>query len=89
VRHQNDFVVADRHTLLGVTEADSGQQRSSWNALGLPPTLAVVVTQQDVTPLAHRHQPLARKGNIEKQRAGSERRMFGENPWDSRLRNGG
>jgi hypothetical protein len=84
-RRQNDFVVANRHTFPGVDEADSGQQRPSWNAVSLPPRLPVVVTQQDVPPLSHRHQALARRGNIEKKRASRKRRMFGQSNGAFRL----
>jgi hypothetical protein len=42
----------------------------------------MVVTQQNVTPLSHRYQPLARGDNIEQKRARGKRGMFGENPGD-------
>ena len=77
-RRQNDFIVADRHTVEEVTEAHSGQQRPSWNTLGLSPRPAVVVTQQDVSPLSYRHQPLVRRRNTEKKRTRGERRSFGK-----------
>ena len=84
-RRQNDFVVADRHAFQEVTEAHTGQQRPSWNAVSLSPRLPVVVTQQDVPPLSHRHQALARRGNIEKKRASRKRRMFGQSNGAFRL----
>jgi hypothetical protein len=88
-RRQNDFVVADRHTFQEVTEAYSGQQRPSWNTLSLSPRQTVVVTQQYVPPLSHRHQPLVSRGDIEKKRARGERRMFGKSPGNSRRRSRG
>jgi hypothetical protein len=65
-RRQNHFVVTDRHTFPEVTEAHPGQQRPSWNTLSLSPRPTLVVTQQYVTPLSHRHQPLTRRGQIDK-----------------------
>jgi len=76
--------VTDRHAFLGVAETNPGQQRPSWHALRLNPRLTVVVTQQDMASVSHRHQALTRGGHIEKKRARGERRMLGEGPRGSR-----
>ena len=88
-RRQNDFVVADRHAVQEVTEAHSGQQRPSWNSLGLSPRPTVIVTQKDVSSVSDRHQPLVRGRDTEKKRTRRERRTFGKSAGGSRPRNRG
>jgi hypothetical protein len=88
LRGENDLVMTNRHTLLGVAETNPCQQCSGWNGIGLSPRASVVVTQKNLAALAHSDEPLTGHCYIEKQCAGRETRMFGDVPRFSRLRGG-
>jgi hypothetical protein len=67
LRGENDLVMTNRYTLLGVAETNPCQQCSGWNGIGLSPRAPVIVTQKNMTALAHSDEPLAGHCDIEKQ----------------------
>ena len=67
LRGEDDFVMTDRHTLLGIAETNPCQQRPGWDDIGLNPRAPVIVTQQNVTAFAHGDEPWASHCDIEKQ----------------------
>ena len=59
--------MTDCHTLLGIAETNPCQQRPGWNDIGLSPRASVIVTEKDMTSLAHSDEPLAGHCDVEKQ----------------------